>query len=393
VFASEASGEGVDRATLALPGAQDRLIDAVASANPNTIVVLNTGGPVLMPWLGKVKGVLEMWYPGDQFGRSAAALLFGDATPNGRLPQTWPASESQGPGQTPSSFAGVLFPNTTTPTAWKQVFDEGVLIGYRYYDANGQTPLFPFGYGLSYTTFGYGPLSVAGHGDGTYTASVKVTNTGATAGTEVPQLYVKYPGAAGEAPWNLKGFDKLTLNPGESKAVRFALDATTFRSYSESADAWERVPGRFVLAVGGSSRHLRDQLPIDPSQAGYSATNANGTVGGTVPATLSLTLGAPASFGAFTPGVAKDYTASTTATVISTAGDAALSVSDPGHLINGTFALPSPLGVSIAPASWSAPVSNAAVAIGFTQHIGANDALRTGTYTKTLTFTLSTTTP
>ena len=108
---------------------------------------------------------------------------------------------------------------------------------------------------------------------------------------------------------------------------------------------------------------------------------------------LSLTLGAPASFGAFTPGVAKDYTASTTATVISTAGDAAVSVSDPGHLINGTFALPSPLGVSIAPASWSAPVSNAAVAIGFTQHIGANDALRTGTYTKTLTFTLSTTTP
>jgi hypothetical protein len=116
-------------------------------------------------------------------------------------------------------------------------------------------------------------------------------------------------------------------------------------------------------------------------------------VGGSVPATLSLTLGAPASFGAFTPGLAKDYTAQTSANVISTAGDAALTVSDPGHLMNGTFALPSPLEVAFSKASWTAPVSNDPVTIAFKQHVGATDALRTGAYTKTLTFTLSTTTP
>jgi hypothetical protein len=119
----------------------------------------------------------------------------------------------------------------------------------------------------------------------------------------------------------------------------------------------------------------------------------DGGVGGSVPATLTLTLGAPASFGAFAPGVGQTYTANTTANVISTAGDAAMSVSDPGHLANGAYTLPDPLQVTIAPFSWSAPVSNAAVAIGFSQHIGANDALRTGAYSRTLTFTLSTTNP
>jgi hypothetical protein len=122
-------------------------------------------------------------------------------------------------------------------------------------------------------------------------------------------------------------------------------------------------------------------------------TQATAPVGGQVPATLSLTLGASASFGAFTPGVGKDYTASSTANVVSTAGDAALSVSDPGHLTNGAFALPSPLEVSFSKAKWTAPVSNDVVAIAFKQHIGATDALRTGAYSKTLTFTLSTTTP
>ena len=122
-------------------------------------------------------------------------------------------------------------------------------------------------------------------------------------------------------------------------------------------------------------------------------TAVDGSAGGTVPATLALTLGAPATFGAFTPGVEKDYTASTSANVISTAGDATLSVSDPGHLMNGTFALPSPLEVTFSKAAWTAPVSNDVVTIGFKQHVGAADALRTGTYSKTLTFTLSTTSP
>jgi len=139
--------------------------------------------------------------------------------------------------------------------------------------------------------------------------------------------------------------------------------------------------GRTVFTVGSGDTHFS-----------IGAT-APGTVGGTVPATLALSLGAPASFGSFTPGFAKDYSASTTANVISTAGDAALTVSDPGHLTNGAFSLPEPLQVTITPNAWTGPVSNAAVAIAFGQHIGANDALRTGSYSKTLTFTLSTTTP
>jgi carboxypeptidase T len=135
------------------------------------------------------------------------------------------------------------------------------------------------------------------------------------------------------------------------------------------------------------------QVMVDRGQSVNLSLCTQGGVSGTVPATLSLTLGAPASFGAFTPGVEKTYTAQTTADVISTAGDATLSVSDPGHLSNGAFSLPDPLVVSMTPSSWSAPVSHGAVAIGFSQHIGANDALRTGVYSRTLTFTLSTTTP
>ena len=159
-----------------------------------------------------------------------------------------------------------------------------------------------------------------------------------------------------------------------------------FTSYTGSAAAGNRpqitgpglAGGGFYDANGGCSDYGVDQP---------------GTGGGTVPATLSLTLGAPASFGAFAPGVDKDYTASTTANVISTAGDAALSFSDPGHLMNGAFALPSALEVTLSKSSWTAPTSNESVAIGFKQHIGASDALRTGSYSKTLTFTLSTTTP
>jgi X-Pro dipeptidyl-peptidase len=152
-------------------------------------------------------------------------------------------------------------------------------------------------------------------------------------------------------------------------------------------------------ALGGGSHHITASYLGD---GGYVASDSGAvdhlvgvqsSPGGTVAATLSLTLGAPASFGAFTPGVDKTYTASTTANVISTAGDATLSVSDPGHLTNGSFSLPDALQVTLTPSSWSAPVSNAAVAIAFSQHIGTSDALRTGTYSKTLTFTLSTTTP
>ena len=143
VFANDAQGEGMDRTSLSLPGDQNQLIDAVAAANRNTIVVLNTGGPVLMPWLHEVDGVLEAWYPGQQFGTAIAAVLFGDANPGGRLPVTFPASETQGP-------AAANPPNTYPGVNGIESYDEGLDVGYRWYDATGQRPLFPFGYGLSY---------------------------------------------------------------------------------------------------------------------------------------------------------------------------------------------------------------------------------------------------
>lgn len=255
VFVTEASGEGVDRNTLSLPGAQDQLVDAVARANPDTIVVVNSGGPVLMPWLTSVKGVLDVWYPGQQYGRSVADLLFGDATPDGRLPMTFPASEDQGPGATTASFPGV-----SGPSSWTETFDEGVLTGHRYYDAHDQKPLFPFGYGLSYTSFAYGPLSLsAPDASRARTATVRITNTGSADGAEVPQLYLSHPAAAGEAPWELKGFAKVHLAPGASQDVTFTIDDRTLRTWNEGRQAWEVLPGTYAVAVGRSSRDFEGQ--------------------------------------------------------------------------------------------------------------------------------------
>jgi hypothetical protein len=173
---------------------------------------------------------------------------------------------------------------------------------------------------------------------------------------------------------------EVTIPPTATATVRVPLGPGQGVSTPEGA---ERI-GDGVFAVGSGRWTFT---------TGKTAVDVPGTVGGSVPPTLSLALGAPASFGPFTPGVAKDYAASTTATVTSTAGDATLTSSDPGHLANGSFTLPSPLQVAFSKSTWNAPVSNDAVSVGFTQHIGATDALRTGSYSRTLTFTLSTTAP
>ena len=151
VFASYSEGEGSDLTSIELPNNQDALIEAVAAANPNTIVVLNTGGPVLMPWLSSVKGVIEDWYPGQDDGTAIAAVLFGDIDPSGHLPETFPTSLSSIPTASPSQFPGV---------AGKVDYSEGLDVGYRWYDAKNVTPLFPFGYGLSYTSFAFSDLKV-----------------------------------------------------------------------------------------------------------------------------------------------------------------------------------------------------------------------------------------
>ena len=220
VFASNYSAEGSDLQTLELPGDQDQLIEAVAHANPNTIVVLNTSGPAYMPWLNDVAGVFEAWYPGQQDGNAIAALLYGDVDPSGHLPETFPANPSQGVAQ----GGTVLTPNAEFPGNGTDVdYTEGIDVGYRYYDIHRQTPLFPFGYGLSYTAFAYSHLQVQPSPHGA-TAMVTITNTGRTKGAEVAQLYLTDPAAAGEPPYQLKGFQKVTLAPGHSQRVTFKLD-------------------------------------------------------------------------------------------------------------------------------------------------------------------------
>ncbi len=249
VFANDEESEGSDRSNLSLPFNQDQLIAAVAQANPNTIVVLNTGAPVLMPWLNQVKGVLEAWYPGQEDGNAIAAVLFGDVNPSGKLPMTFPASNSQVPANTQGQYPG---------TNDESAYSEGLDVGYRYYDANNLTPLFPFGYGLSYTSFSYSNLTISGSGafNSPVTVSATVTNTGSVSGADVAQLYVGFPSSAGEPPKILKGFQKVTLSPGQSQSVSFTLNSSAFSYWDTTAHNWVVPQGTFQLLLGDSSRNL-----------------------------------------------------------------------------------------------------------------------------------------
>ncbi len=253
VFAGHQVGEGMDRQSLALPNDQDALIEAVAKANPRTVVVLNTGGAVTMPWLDRVAGVLEMWLPGDAYGSAAAKLLFGDAEPGGRLPVTFPKDETQGPGTKQAEYPGSLYPDGSVDTTH---FDEGIFIGYRYWDQNNQTPLFPFGYGLSYTSFAMKGVGAKVDTDGGATVDVNIRNTGKRAGAEIVQVYVGFPKAVGEPPRQLKGMQKVSLKPGEEKTVHVKLDGDAFRYWNETQNAWTSAPGSYQVMVGKSSREI-----------------------------------------------------------------------------------------------------------------------------------------
>ncbi len=247
VFVNDVTGEGGDRTTLALPGDQDGLIAAVAAANPHTVVVLHTAGPVLMPWLDDVAAVIQAWYPGQETGNAIAATLFGDVEPSGRLIMTFPRSDEQGPATQAAQFPGT--DNTVH-------YDEGVFVGYRYYDAFAQEPLFPFGYGLSYTTFALDDLRVTRLDATTYNVSVGVTNTGDRAGAVVVQLYVGFPASTGEPPDQLEGFAKVPLEPGSSRRVEMILDSSSFAIWSATANGWIVEPGTYTLRAGTSSRDL-----------------------------------------------------------------------------------------------------------------------------------------
>ena len=249
VFAYDQEREGQDRPGLELPAGQDQLIEAVAQANPHTIVVLDTGGPVLMPWLDEVAAVTEAWYPGERDGDAIAAILFGDAEPGGRLPETFPSSDAAVPVATPDQWPGAN-------DAQDASFSEGLDVGYRWYDKNKVAPLFPFGYGLSYTTFSYSHLHV--HRTGSrFAVSFTVKNVGARAGSDVPQLYVDDPAAAGEPPKQLKGYQRVFLRPGRSVLVTLALNARSFSQWNSTSRSWAVTPGLYRILVGASSRDIR----------------------------------------------------------------------------------------------------------------------------------------
>ncbi|XVV32833.1 glycoside hydrolase family 3 C-terminal domain-containing protein (plasmid) [Streptomyces sp. CA-100214] len=250
VFAQDEGSEGYDRPSLSLPDGQDRLIAAVAEANPNTVVVLNTGSSVLMPWLDDTAAVLQMWYPGQEGAQATAALLYGDANPGGKLTQTFPAAEDAHPmAGRPERFPGVN---------GEQEYSEGVHVGHRWYDQQGVRPLFAFGHGLSYTSFAYRDLAVERTATG---AAVRVTvrNTGARTGKEVVQVYLG-PSAETGVPQpvrKLAGYTKVTLAPGQEKRVTVPVGARALQYWDTARDAWQPAPGARDVQVGSSSADIR----------------------------------------------------------------------------------------------------------------------------------------
>ena len=246
VFGNQWMGEGEDAPDLSLPNGQDTLIAAVAAANPNAIVVLQTGGPVSMPWLDKAGAVIEAWYSGAKGGEAIADVLFGVVNPSGRLPVTFPASIEQ--------YPRVHSPGLGLPekTPFDVVYSEGADVGYRRFAATGQKPLFPFGYGLSYTSFAYANLKVTG--GQTLTVAFDVTNTGRRAGKDAPQVYLT--DAAGKATQRLIGFEKIDLKPGETRRVTLTADPRLLASFDPKAKRWVLDKGAYQVGVGAAAVNL-----------------------------------------------------------------------------------------------------------------------------------------
>ena len=262
VFAYQWESEGMDLDSLSLPEHQDELISAVADANPHTVVVLETGGPVTMPWAGKVSAILEAWYAGSKGSDAVANVLFGEANPSAKLPVTFPHSEADLPHPT------VVKPPQATVDAdregWKRIaaglpvfqvtYDEGVKVGYKWYDAEKKDVLFPFGFGLSYTTFSYSNLKVT-PGKAPHVVFT-VTNSGKRAGAEVAEVYASLPVSAAEPPKRLVGWSKVQLNAGESKEVTVEVNPKLLSIFDTQQHGWKLIPGDYEFMAGGSSQSL-----------------------------------------------------------------------------------------------------------------------------------------
>ncbi len=328
VVSDDTETEAADRASLNLPSAQNELISAVAAANPHTVVVIDAGAPVVMPWISQVASVVDAWYPGESNGTALANVLFGSVDPSGHLPVTFPTDLSQVPASTPAEFPGVN---------GQVLYSEGIDVGYRYYDAKNETPLFPFGYGLSYTTFNYSNLRVTpgtvqngvsnpgatacgcnGQGSRQVTVSATVTNTGRAAGSDVAQLYLGDPASAGQPPRQLQGFQKVTLQPGQSTTVHFTLTGHALSYWDDAANGWVLPDGQYQVYVGDSSA-----LANLPLRGGFTVTRSVGA--------RYATVSAPAT-------IAAGSTATVTATVVN----------------NGDYPMPGTRFALNVPAGWSA---------------------------------------
>jgi len=251
VFVRDQATEAADRESLRLPGEQDELVEAVAAANDDTVVVLNTSGPVELPWREDVAAVLASWYPGQAHGAAAASVLYGDADPGGRLPVTF-APGGEYPANTERRFPGV---------DGEVHYEEGLLVGYRHFDATDADPTYPFGHGHSYTGFAYGEVTAVDDA----TVEVAVENVGDRRGREVVQAYVESPGAPDDLerpPREFAGTATVDLDPGESTTVALGLDERAFGRWTDD-DGWTTDAGSYVVEVGHSSRDLRGSASIE----------------------------------------------------------------------------------------------------------------------------------
>jgi beta-glucosidase len=264
VFVHQWESEGMDLESLALAGHQDVLVAKVAAANPHTIVVIESGGPVLMPWAGQVAGIVEAWFPGSRGAEALARILFGDVNPSAKLPLTFPKSDADLP------HPHIVQPPPASREDWSKpdmaerwpkgmppfqvTYDEGLKVGYKWYDAEKKEVLFPFGYGLSYTSYKYSDLKVT-PGD-TVQVSFTVANTGNREGAEIAQVYASLPAGAGEPPKRLVGWSRIKLAAGESKPATVEVEPKFLSIFDTQKNGWTRMPGEYEFMVGGSSKDL-----------------------------------------------------------------------------------------------------------------------------------------
>src|SRR6202453_2673950 len=271
VFAYQWLSEDMDVPSLSLPNNQDALIEQVAAANPHTIVVLETGTAVTMPWIDKVAGVVEAWYAGSSGHKALANVLVGDVSPSGKLPLSFPKSEADlphpGAPKVPSESQmragdvadnGAPTANASAHAGYAVHYDEGPEVGYKWYEAQNKKPLFPFGFGLSYTTYAYSGISVD---SALKTVRFTVKNTGKRAGTEIAEVYARLPKGTDEPYKRLAGWKRVTLTPGESQSVTISIDDRVLQSFDEEKNAWNMTKGEYQVLAGSSS----DNTPLTTS--------------------------------------------------------------------------------------------------------------------------------